>query len=84
MIAPKSLIDDELRMARLEEYLEAAFPQFSFIMAPENNIPGNQSAVGVMLEKDGTNPFSDSETEQVTSEVMDAMTRFIDMKRRSH
>lgn len=84
VIAPRIIINDELRMMRLEEYLQVEFPDYAFVMAPENDLPGNQSAVAVLLDKNGASPFPPEEAERVAGYVCEAMQAFVDYQKRAH
>lgn len=81
VIAPRAIIEDELRMLRLEEYLEAAFPGFRFLLSDENTLPNGQAAVGVMPGPDGANPLREMETRRVMREVGEAVQAFVEHRR---
>lgn len=82
VIPPRAIIEDELRALRLEEYLQAEFPRLTIVMAEENVLPGNQSAVGVLPDADGSSPFDPAETQRVMDDVSAAMAAFVDYRRR--
>lgn len=83
VIPPKSVLDDELRLMRLGEALQAEFPDLHIVVKERNMLPGNQSAVGVLPNADGSSPFTPEETNQIMDEVSEAMQAFVDMHRRA-
>ncbi|WP_158168520.1 hypothetical protein [Methylobacterium mesophilicum] len=47
-------------------------------------LPGNQSAVGVLLDRNGASPFPQEEAERVSGYVCEAMAAFVDYQKQSH
>lgn len=84
VIPPQEIIDDELRFARLEHYLEAEFPHLEISVAPENKLGGRQSAVGLTPRKDGSAPLSDEEGQATIDQVIDAVLLFAEYGMRRH
>ena len=84
VIPPLDMIDDELRLARLEQYLEAEFPHLAFNVTSDTHLAGRQSAVGVTPLADGSLPYTADEAEAVISEVLDAVILFVDYGHRRH
>lgn len=80
VIAPSEVVDDELRLMRLDAYLHTAFPALAFVLAEENTLPGRQSAVGVLPDLDGSHPFGPEETDRITAEVSDAVAAFAEYR----
>lgn len=83
VIPPKAILDDELRLMRLGEALQAEFPDLHIVVKEKNMLPGNQSAVGVLPDADGSSPFTPEETNRIMDEVSEAMQAFVDMRRRA-
>jgi len=83
-IPPRSILSDELRLARLEQYLEAEFPDLNFVMATENLHSLDEPAAGVMPAKDGTPRLSPEESQAVLGKVVDAIAFFTAYGQRLH
>ena len=83
-IPPRTILSDELRLVRLEQYLEAEFPDLTVVVATENRGVPDLPAAGVMPVKDGTSTFSEEEANDVLGRVVEAMALFIDYDTRLH
>ncbi|MCJ2009173.1 hypothetical protein [Methylobacterium sp. J-092] len=84
VIPPRSIMADELRMARLEQYLEAEFPALEFVMAADPKMARDQPAAGVRAREDGDEPLSKPELEELIERVLDAVAVFADYGQRLH
>lgn len=83
-IPPRSILADELRLARLEQYLDAEFPDLSIVIANENRGIPDRPAAGVMPVKEGAPPFPEEEAQAVLGKVVDAIAFFADYGERLH
>lgn len=77
VIPPRSVVIDELRLARLGLYLEAEFPSVEFVVADNPKLAGRDPAVGLAPRKDGKAILSDPETKALLDSVLSAVERFV-------
>jgi hypothetical protein len=84
IIPPRSIISDELRVARLEHYIEAEFPTLDFVMATDVRMARDQPAAGLRPRTDGGEPLSEDETNALIGRVLDAVATFVDYGLRLH
>lgn len=84
VIPPRSVMDDELRLARLGEYLEAEFPDLDLMVSEDRRLAGSNPAVGLMPRRDGRAVLSDGDTKALIGRVLDAVETFIGYGVRRH
>ena len=80
VVAPEA-IGDELRLARLEDYLAAEFPHLDFTVTMGE---GEGGMVGMIPAVNGKVPFSDAETGALVGRVVEAVKLFVDYGQRRH
>ncbi len=76
-------IGDELRLARLEDYLTAEFPHLDFTVGMRAN-PADEGIVGIIPAEDGSSPYTETETRDVVGRVVEAVKLFVDYGERRH
>ena len=84
VIPPRGVIDDELRVARLSEYLDAEFPDLDVQVSEDPRLAGLRPAVGMRPRPDGSPVLSDTDTKRLIGRVLDAVQLFIDYGRARH
>lgn len=84
IIPPRGIMEDELRFARLGEYLEAEFPDLRLVISDDRRLAGRNPAVGLMPRGDGRAVLSDADTKALIGRVLDAVETFIGYGQRRH
>lgn len=84
VIPPRELMRDELRMARLSEYLDAEFPQLDLTVCDDRRLGGEHPAAGLRRRPGEAHPLQDGGTAEAVERVLDAVQTFVDFGRRRH
>ena len=84
VVAPAEIQRDELRLARLDEYLQAEFPELEFTLAEHTEAGIGQGIVGIVPTEDGASPYDEAGTREVVGRVIDAVQVFLNYGDRRH
>lgn len=84
VIPPRELMRDELRMARLSEFLDAEFPALDLTLCEDRHLAGARPAAGLRRRPGEAHPLRDSGTADAVERVLDAVQTFLDYGRRRH
>lgn len=81
---PRDVADDELRLARLEQYLDAEFPGRRFLLSDKPSESRERAAVGILKKAAEAAVPTPPDEMALIGQVLDAVTLFLDYGQRPH